>query len=237
MTQGPRAWQTVLSRVESDLLEGRLRPGERLPPERELAAQLGVSRPSVREALRVLEVMGLVRTATGSGPAAGAIIVARPAGGMATLLRLQTAAQAFELPDVVSTRILLEGSVVRTLAERSEGGEEMSTLLAAPREVLAAMGSVDLTSAEFLALDARFHLALAEASGNTVMVAIMAGLRGAIENYFQTGAAVIEDWPVTAARLHAEHDGILAAIAAGDAEAAQQRTQTHISGYFDQIRG
>ena len=88
-----RAWQIVLERIEADLLDGRLAPGDRLPPERELAARLGVGRSSVREALRVLEVLGLIRTGTGSGPTSGAIIIATPRGGMSALLRLQVAAQ------------------------------------------------------------------------------------------------------------------------------------------------
>jgi DNA-binding transcriptional MocR family regulator len=92
----------VLEKIEADLLSGALGPGDRLPPERELAATLGVGRSSVREALRVLEVMGLIRTATGSGPTAGAIVTATPHGGLAQLLRLQVAARAF--PSPTSTR-------------------------------------------------------------------------------------------------------------------------------------
>ena len=88
MPEAARAWQIVLEKIESDLLNGTLAPGDRLPPERELAATLGVGRSSVREALRVLEVMGLIRTGTGSGPNAGAIIIATPQGGMSALLRL-----------------------------------------------------------------------------------------------------------------------------------------------------
>src|SRR3954454_14129316 len=100
MTDTARAWRVVLEEIETDLLDARLDPGERLPSERELAATLGVGRSSVREALRVLEVMGLIRTGTGSGPTSGAIIIATPRGGMATLLRLQVAAQGFPLDDV-----------------------------------------------------------------------------------------------------------------------------------------
>ena len=111
-----RAWRIVLERIEPDLLEGRLAPGDRLPGERELAAPLGVGRSSVREALRVLEVMGLIRTGTGSGPTSGAIIIATPRGGMSTLLRLQVAASGFPLDDVVSTRLVLESAVVEALA-------------------------------------------------------------------------------------------------------------------------
>src|SRR5215204_5214592 len=114
---GTRAWRSVLERIESDLLDGRLSPGDRLPPERELAARLGVGRSSVREALRVLEVLGLVRTGTGSGPSSGAIIIATPHGGMSALLRLQVAAHGFPLDDVVRTRLVLESAVVEALAD------------------------------------------------------------------------------------------------------------------------
>jgi len=221
-----RAWRTVLEKIESDLLDGRLRPGDRLPPERELAATLGVGRSSVREALRVLEVMGLIRTGTGSGPTSGAIIVATPRGGMSALLRLQVAAQGFPLDDVVATRLVLESAVVQALAarpQRSTGGA---------REVLEAMEADDLTTGEFLALDAQLHLALAEASGNVVVAAMMAGLRTAIESYVQEGAARIADWDDTAARLRRQHRAILDAVEEGDAARAQTLVHEHITGYY-----
>ena len=63
IAQSPRAWRVVLEHIERDLLDGRIGPGDRLPSERDLASGLGVGRSSVREALRVLEVLGLIRTA------------------------------------------------------------------------------------------------------------------------------------------------------------------------------
>lgn len=221
-----RAWRTVLEKIESDLLDGRLRPGDRLPPERELAATLGVGRSSVREALRVLEVMGLIRTGTGSGPTSGAIIVATPRGGMSALLRLQVAAQGFPLDDVVATRLVLESAVVQALAARPQRSTGSA------REVLEAMEADDLTTGEFLALDAQLHLALAEASGNVVVAAMMAGLRTAIESYVQEGAARIADWDDTAARLRREHRAILDAVEEGDAARAQTLVHEHITGYY-----
>lgn len=235
MTDAPRAWRTVLDHLERELDEGRLGPGDRLPGERDLAARLGVGRSSVREAVRVLEVMGLVRTATGSGPSAGAMIVARPGGGMATMLRLQTAAQAFGVDDVVATRVALEAAVVETLAAAAAAAPPAPPLDAV-RELLAAMEVDDLAPADFLALDARFHLALAEASGNQVVVAVMGGLRTAIEGYVQQGAARIDDWPTTARRLRDEHAALVAAVDAGDVGAARTCVRDHIHGYFQQIR-
>ena len=223
-----RAWQVVLERIETDLLDGTLQPGDRLAPERELAATLGVGRSSVREALRVLEVMGLIRTGTGSGPTSGAIIIATPQGGMSALLRLQVAAQGFPLDDVVKTRLVLESAVVETLA--GDDGRELSEA----RAVVDAMDADDLTPAEFLALDAQLHLALAEASGNVVIAAMMAGLRTAIESYVQQGAARIREWEATAARLRREHHAILDAVEAGDADLARTLVHDHITGYYAQ---
>ena len=221
-----RAWQIVLEKIENDLLEGRLGPGDRLPAERELAGSLGVGRSSVREALRVLEVMGLIRTGTGSGPASGAIIVAAPTGGMQALLRLQVAAQGFPLHDVVRTRLALEEAVVDTLARDPDRSIRESL------RVMAAMAATDLTPGEFLALDAQLHLSLAEASGNVVISAMMAGLRTSIESYVRRGADNIDDWDATAARLRDEHAEILAAVDDGDPARARRLVNEHISGYY-----
>ena len=226
MTDTARAWRVVLEKIETDLLDGRLEPGDRLPPERELAATLGVGRSSVREALRVLEVMGLIRTGTGSGPTSGAIIIATPRGGMSTLLRLQVAAQGFPLDDVVQTRLVLESAVVEALA----ADPSRSTIDA--HVVLDAMDAADLTTAEFLALDAQLHLALAEASGNAVIAAMMGGLRTAIESYVQAGAAVLPDWDATAARLRREHRAILEAVDTGEAALARALIHDHITDYY-----
>lgn len=223
----PRAWQLVLEHVERQLVEGTLTVGDHLPGERALSAELGVGRSSVREALRVLEVLGLVRTQAGSGPSAGAIIIATPGGGMSALMRLQVAARGFPVSDIVRTRLILETSVAGDLAAASPHAD-----LAPAQRLLDAMDSPELTPSEFLALDAAFHLALAEASGNQVITATMAGLRSGIEAYALAGLANIDDWGTTSARLRREHRGIVEAIAAADATTARTRIHDHISGYY-----
>ena len=212
-----RAWQVVLGRIESDLASGVLKPGDHLAPERALAAELGVGRSSVREAVRVLEVLGLLRTQTGSGPTSGAVITAAPSDGMSVLMRLQVAAQGFPVSDVVRTRLLLETAVIGELAR-----VEMPDLTEADA-LLDAMDDDAHSSAEFLALDAQFHLAL---------VATMAGLRTSIEGYVRTGAAQLGAWSPVATRLRAEHRAIVASVRAGDPEAARRRVHEHITGYY-----
>ena len=227
MTDAPaKAWRIVLDRIESDLMSGELGPGDRLPPERELATTLGVGRSSVREALRVLEVMGLIRTGTGSGPTAGAIIIGTPSGGMSALLRLQLAAQSFAVEDVVQTRIALESAVVADLASAE------SPVLVDVQRVLAAMDDESLSPEEFVALDAQLHLALAEAAGNGGTVAMMGGLRDAIEGYVARGIRRIADWDGAASRLRHEHHRIVELIGEGQAEAARAAVTDHIRGYY-----
>ncbi|CAD5140817.1 Lactate-responsive regulator LldR in Actinobacteria, GntR family [Microbacterium sp. Nx66] len=227
MTEQPaRAWRLVLEHIERDLLDGRLGPGDRLPSERDLASDLGVGRSSVREAFRVLEVLGLIRTATGSGPQSGAIVIATPTGGMSALLRLQVAAQGFPLDDVVRTRLVLEDAVVEAMAAASDRDTSRA------HELLTAMDDGALTPAEFLALDAQLHLSLAEGSGNTVIAAMMAGLRSSIESYVLAGAATVDDWDRMAARLRSEHRALVAAIDDGDADTARRLVRTHITGYY-----
>jgi DNA-binding FadR family transcriptional regulator len=222
-----RAWQTVLEHIEARLLVGELAPGDHLPGERALSAELGVGRSSVREALRVLEAMGLIRTAAGSGPSAGAIIIATPGGAMSALMRLQVAARGFPVADIVRTRLVLEAQVAGDLADAQPAAD-----LTSADDLLDAMDADDLTAGEFLALDAQFHLALAEASGNQVITATMAGLRSGIEGYALDGLARIADWPVTSERLRHEHRGVVAAIRAADASLARERIRDHIAGYY-----
>src|SRR5664279_6016877 len=111
-----RTHELVLARIERDLSAGRLAVGDRLPAERTLAAELGVSRASVREAIRVLEAMGIVRTAVGSGSEAGAVIVADPSAALTAALRLHLATSHFLIADVVATRVLLESWAVQIAA-------------------------------------------------------------------------------------------------------------------------
>lgn len=221
-----RAWRVVLDKVEGDLLAGTIGPGDRLPPERELASTLGVGRSSVREAFRVLEVMGLIRTATGSGPSAGAIVTATPHGGISQLLRLQVAAQGFPIPDVYETRLLLEEWAAEHLAGLAEADLDEA------HATLEAMDAEGLSIEEFLALDAQFHLRLVDAADNVVVSATMAGLRTTIESYIRAGAQRIEDWQATALRLRHEHAEILRTIEQGDGEAARSLVRAHITDYY-----
>ncbi|MDI6022393.1 FCD domain-containing protein [Leucobacter sp. UT-8R-CII-1-4] len=215
MGEPTKAWRVVVDRLQHDLVTGKLGPGDHILPERALAAELGVSRSAIREGLRVLEFLGLLRTGTGSGPNAGAIITSRPSVAMAAMMRLQVAAQGFRASETVSVRVMLEQAVVTQLAA------DPSPDLSRPVELLEAMEFAGLSPQEFLVLDAQFHLALAQASGNEVLLAIMTGLRESIEWYFLEAARTFPKWDEMVVRVRAEHREIINAIVDGDAERAK----------------
>ncbi|WP_072803632.1 FadR/GntR family transcriptional regulator [Rhodococcoides yunnanense] len=230
-TAEPRAWEIVLGHLEKLLVSGEVAPGQRLPGERALAAELNVGRSSVREALRVLEALGLLSSKTGSGPTSGAMIVSRPTGGMSMLMRLQVAAKNFPVSDIVQTRLLLESQVMEALATRTPTPD-----LSDAEELLDAMDAPSLDAPEFLVLDAQFHVALADAAGNNVIAAMMTGLRESIESYVLAGAP-IHTWDSTCSRLRHEHRGIVDAIESGEPALAQERIAAHIRGYYAESMG
>ncbi|MET3973733.1 GntR family transcriptional regulator [Cellulosimicrobium sp. 4261] len=228
-----RTHERVLARIEADLAAGRWALGERLPAERALAEELGVSRPSVREALRVLEAMGIVRTAVGSGPDAGATVVDRPAAGLGAAVRLHVASGTLAVRDVVETRVLLETWAVRAAGDRGAGdGEEVVATLAEADALLDRMDDPALPAADFRELDATFHVLLVRLAGNALVEAVMTGLRGAIESYVAAGSAALPSWERTAARLRAEHRAVLSAVAEGDGERAAREVRAHIEGFY-----
>ena len=225
-------YELVLNRVEADLAAGRLRLGGRLPGERSLAEQLGISRPSVREAVRVLEAMGVVRTATGSGPDSGAVIVAEPSSPLTALLRLHLATNHLPMGDIVQTRVLLESWAAHEAASTVATAGK----LAAAEGLLDRMDDSGLTPEEFHLLDAEFHVALAALAGNVLIAAVMSSLRSAIHGYVLAAVPNLPDWDATVVGLRSEHRAIVAAIRAGESDRAAELVTQHIEGFYRAAR-
>ncbi|MEV6013085.1 FCD domain-containing protein [Streptomyces sp. NPDC051976] len=216
----------VLRHVEGELAAGRLVVGQQLPPERRLAEDLGVSRPTVREAIRVLQALGVVRSGVGSGPEAGTTVIADPAGGIGAALRMHLASRRLPMKDLVETRVMIESVSVRAAAEAPRQGE-----LDHAATLLHQMDAPGLDPYAFHQLDADFHVTLTRAAGNEVNTAIMAGLRDAIHQTILGAVATLPDWPRTAMRLRREHHAILRAVRAGDSEGAAERVAQHVRGF------
>ena len=116
-----KAHESVMDWVTEELRSGRLKIGDHLPSERALSETLGVSRSSLREALRVLEALGTISTATGSGPRSGTIITAAPGQALSLSVTLQLVTNQVGHHDIYETRQLLEGwAALHSSAERGD---------------------------------------------------------------------------------------------------------------------
>ncbi|QAY64281.1 FadR family transcriptional regulator [Xylanimonas allomyrinae] len=225
-----RTHERVLAQIEENLRTGAWALGERLPGERALAEQMGVSRPSVREAVRVLEAMGIVRTAVGSGPEAGATVVDRPAAGLGAAVRLHIASGTLPVRDVVATRAALETWAVGQAAARFEP----ETDLTEAHQLLKEMDEPEVSAAQFVHLDQQFHLGLVQLGGNQLVEAILTGMRSVVGSYVTAGAERLPSWATTAVRLCSEHRAILDAVERGEAQAAEKLAHDHIWGFYEE---
>lgn len=206
-------YQAVLEVLRREVALGRLLPGDRLPAERALAEQLGVSRETVRQALRVLEGSGLVEVSRGAS--GGTFIRDVPIDPEA--LRAELRAEQRTIIQHHEYRSVLEESAARFAAGRRTA-EHLDQMRRA-QELL--RGAETMPSAR--AADTLFHLAIAQASANEFLSA-------AVESARAQGFRVVDALPfefLTESSLTA-HDRILDAIATGDADAAAAAMREHI---------
>ncbi|GAB3650297.1 FadR/GntR family transcriptional regulator [Zhihengliuella somnathii] len=230
----PKAYQAVLDAIEADLRAGRLMVGDQLPGERALAEKHGISRASVRDAIRILDVMGVVRTSTGSGPNAGAVLISAPAAGISTALRMHVASASLSVDEIVQTRILLETWAARAVNlhdDEARAGE----LLDEARGLLERMERSETGRQEFHDLDARFHVVLASLSGNAVITAMMESLRLSIRDYVSESISSQGEWDGVVAVLKEQHRAIFEAVAAGRGDAAAELLREHIEWFHREV--
>ncbi|QKE85824.1 FadR family transcriptional regulator [Arthrobacter sp. NEB 688] len=220
---GLRAFELVLRWVDERILGGELEVGDHLPAERDLAAQLGVSRAAVREAVRTLQAQGVVRSSVGAGAAGGTTLTTVPSGALGRLLRLHVALVAFPLPDVVEVRIALERLSVRLAATHATAED-----LAAMRALLDEMADPGIDRARFNDCDTAFHVALAAAAGNALARDLTSAIRESMRLPILDRFRHLAVWDDVAPVLRRDHEEIYAAVAAGDADAAAAATEHHI---------
>ncbi len=210
-----RIYEEIVRQVKQMIAEGKLRSGDRLPPERELAEKFVVSRASVREALRALESRGLLEIRAGEGTFVREVSVEALVEPLALVMTSQRAAIA----ELFEARRLLEPALAGLAAERATAEEvqEMERILEAQAGAVAA-GKTGLDQ------DAAFHAAIGAAAHNRAITriahAIMDVLTQSREESLNT--------PGRPERSHEDHRRILGAIAARDAEGARRAMRDHL---------
>lgn len=217
----------VVHQVELMILRGILKPGERLPPERELADRFGVSRPSLREALQALQAAGLVASRRGAG-----VFVADVLGSAFSpaLVRL-FAAHDEALFDALSFRRDIEGLA----AERAAwlGSEtDLAVIDTAFRKLEAAPPS------EAARYDADFHMAILDASHNVVLLHMMRSMYDLLAQGVFYNRQVVFVRNATRDILLEQHRAINAALQARDGATARRALEAHLdtvaAAYRDQ---
>ncbi|GAA1845144.1 FCD domain-containing protein [Pseudonocardia ailaonensis] len=231
MTSGdrprPGTYQVVLDHVERLLTSHELRPGDRLPPERELAAQLGASRQAVREAMRVLQTQGVIRSQVGTGDRSGTIVVPAPARALGRVLALHLALESFPVDDVIEARILLEGFAAGRAARRRTAKD----LLRIHAE-LDAM-EADLDPLAFSHADVAFHVAVAGTAGNRLVDELTVAIRESLRGRLLTAMTAPGDWAGLRERLRREHEGIYSAISDGRGSRAADLMEAHVRDFHE----
>jgi DNA-binding FadR family transcriptional regulator len=222
-----RTYEQVMAQIEERILDGRLKAGDHLPSERDLAVLLGVSRPSLRESLRVLEALGAVDIRRGGGADGGAVLVDKAGPGFVNLLKLQVALGHFSQTDLLETRLALESWACAEAAARRTD-DDLSELTA----ILDRMEEPAIETLEFNRLDAAFHVRIAEATGNALVAHLMESLRIAIHRQMIEAYARLTDWRATATTVRAEHRDILRLIGERDAAGAAAAVTFHIHSFY-----
>lgn len=214
------------------IVSGELSANERLPNEVELADQFGVSRPTVREALKRLAAKNLIRSRRG---VSGGNFVNLPSGDqvrsdLATTATLLVSHQIFSLAEVAESRRVLEAACARLAAER-----RTSAQLDELREAIERQARPDLSDEEFCDADVAFHRGIVAAAGNPILDYVMVF---ALEALHPSTNLVINRFRRRQDVLALQHD-LLDAVEAGRpdaAEAAIHAQMDHLSGIYDQAQ-
>jgi DNA-binding FadR family transcriptional regulator len=213
-----KVYEQVAEQLLGRIVSRSLRPGDSLPPERELTESFGVGRSSIREALRMLESQGVISSANG-----GTFVVADAASPLNTSFRL-----VIELDEeagihhLFELRLILESEAAALAAQR-HGDEHLQAMDAAIEQMAAALAGEGGGEA-FIDADLRFHLAVAEATGNRLVLHSMHAVRDVVRRALLTIVRI----PQSPQSAVVEHRAIRAAIAERDAEAAREEMRKHL---------
>jgi DNA-binding FadR family transcriptional regulator len=215
------AFEETVERLLQAIRLGVAAPGEKLPAERDLAARLGVSRVTLREAIRALADAGYVESRRGRY---GGTFVAQTLPAAAPRV-----APAGDLEDVLTLRHVLESGAAEAAAARTLTPADRLALTTALQEV----SGVDTGQAEYRRRDSRLHLAIAEAAGSPSLTTAVADVRTRVNE-------LLDAIPLLGANIEhsdTQHHAIVNAILSGDVPAARRAMAEHLDGTAALLRG
>ncbi len=208
----------IARRILDVIASDKLRPGDRLPPERELAAMLGASRPSLREALQSLKAQGHVDIRHGSG-----VFVADPSTTRS--LRAAMVTEDMSLTELFDMREVLELPAA-AWAARNQDAEKLDRVRSAYDTLMAASYEPEVDWDRLRDLDAAFHLRIVEAAGNRFLTRTL----GVLQEILASGMETTLQLPGRLENSRRDHQRILDAVLAADPVAARRAAAAHIKG-------
>lgn len=210
------------ARIATQLLElielQKLNPGAKLPPERQLADLLEVSRPSLREALHILQAQGLVQIKHGQGTFVQEPIVAQE-------LRASMMSKTHGLNELFDAREVLEVPASKWAADKATK-EDIRLLRATLNQIDTVTAIIPIDFNQLQILDAKFHLTIVEIAGNRFINQTLHVLQDVMKMSMETTLRL----PGRSETSRNEHNAILNAIESGNGEIASMLTAQHISG-------
>jgi GntR family transcriptional repressor for pyruvate dehydrogenase complex len=216
VVQTSRLYEQIVRQIQDSITNGQLKEGDQLPAERELAQQFGVSRTAVREAVKTLREKGLVEAYPGRGTF---ITNGNARSIQQTLDRMIRSGPAGGTAHLAEVREILEPEIAALAAQRVD--EEM---LSAMREAISVMDAARQDSEAFIEGDLDFHLALAEAAANPLILSLIDSIVGLlreqrIRTYFVEGGPE---------RGQYHHKRILEAVEHRDPAGAREAMRAHL---------
>jgi GntR family transcriptional regulator, transcriptional repressor for pyruvate dehydrogenase complex len=224
-----RVYERVVQEIEEAIQRGELSPGDRLPSERAMMEQFGVSRSTIREALRVLERDGLVRSR--GGDPNGPVVLSVSTDGLRRALTLLTRGRNLDLAELLQFRMLIEGGAARLAAMRHTDGD-LALLDARLAAMEAACDRGETTT--FSQADLDFHDAVARITENGLLQVANEVVRAVVLQLVAGKVADADDERSQMRENCDRHAEVLAAIRAGDGERAAYLSRVHI---FDAYAG
>lgn len=211
----------AIEKIKGMILSGELKPGDRLPVEKSLAQRLGLSRNSLREAIRALSVLRVLETRQGAGTFVTSLAPGLVLEAVGFIVNFHDPRTAI---DFLEVRRILEAEAAARAATRIRP-EEIEELRDLNDRIRSLADDQPVDTERLVDVDCQFHARIAAASGNQALAALtdMLGGRTAPARSLRLAVHVS-----TAASAIAEHDAIIAALAAGNAERARLRAATHI---------
>jgi GntR family transcriptional repressor for pyruvate dehydrogenase complex len=211
-----RLYEQIVQQIEESVLNGKLKPGDQLPAERELAQQLGVSRTAVREAVKALREKGLVEAYSGRGTFVtdGTTQAARQSFDLMVKIGQQEGA-----PHLAELRLILEPGIAALAAVRVTEDD-----LAAMREAVAVMDRAQDDPEAYIEADLDLHLALAETVANPLILSLIDSIVGLLREQ-RIKIFNVEGGPQ---RGQVHHKRILEAVERRDAEMARSAMRAHL---------